>query len=76
MARKIKAGNIVGMVIGLILLIAGGVLVGISPLAIVNSNPYLSTVSTSGVMYGLVFAVGFVVFVAFLHLVYDESKGY
>lgn len=67
--------NIIGLIVGLIMLIVGGVLVAISKLATVDPNPYLSTVATSGVMYALVLAIGFVIFVAFLTEIYEIRKG-
>lgn len=65
--------NIVGVIVGLILLILGGVLVAITKLEYVDpSNAYLSKVSTLGVVYAVLFGVGFVIFVTFLHVIFED----
>lgn len=67
--------NMIGMVIGLILFVAGGVLVGISKLASVNPNPYLSQPDLTSILYSILFGVGFVVFVSFLTVIVEERRG-
>lgn len=68
-----KVVDLVGMVIGFIILVIGGYLVGVTPLGTVNSNPYLSKVSDTGVLYAVLFGVGFVIFVTFLHVWYEDT---
>lgn len=63
-----KITSIVGTIVGLAILIIGAVLVGITKFASVNTNPYLSDPSKIGIVYGVIFGVGFVVFVTFLTL--------
>ena len=67
--------NLAGLVIGFVIFIIGGVLVGITKLATVDPNPYKSAVSTYGVIYGVLFAAGFVIFVTFLNLMYESRLG-
>ncbi len=64
----------VGLIIGLALLVAGGVLVAITHLETVASNPYNSVPSDTGILYGVLFGVGFVIFVTFLDLLYEARS--
>lgn len=70
--KRIQLG---GMLIGLALLIIFGFLTVTSKLATVNSNPYLSSPSHLSIFYGVLFGIGFVVFVSFLTVIVEESRG-
>lgn len=71
-AKQIQLG---GMLIGLVLLVVFGFLTVTSQLATVNTNPYLSSPSLLSISYGVLFGIGFVVFVSFLTVIYEESRG-
>lgn len=72
--KGINTVSLVGLLVGLVLLIAGGVLVGISKLASVSTNPYLSSPDLTSILYGVLFGIGFVVFVSFLSIIYEDRK--
>ena len=80
MAEEKKKSNVKqiqlgGLLIGLVLLVVFGFLTVTSKLASVNPNPYLSSPSLLSIFYGVLFGIGFVVFVTFLTVIYEESRG-
>lgn len=64
--------HIIGIVVGLIIMVAGLVLTAISKLATIDPNPYLSTINVSGVVYAVIFGIGFIAFVTFLQLMVED----
>lgn len=72
---KGKVYQLVGMLIGLALLVVFGFLTVTSKLAKVDSNPYLSQPALGSIFYAVLFGIGFVVFVSFLTVIYEESRG-
>lgn len=67
--------QLAGMLIGLVLLVVFGFLTVTSKLATVNANPYLSTPDLGSILYGVLFGIGFVLFVSFLTVIVEESRG-
>lgn len=67
--------NVVGMVVGLILLIVFGFLTATSKLASVSTNPYLSEPALGSITYGVLFGIGFVIFVSFLTVTVEKARG-
>ncbi len=72
---NVKGIQMGGMLIGLALLIIFGFLTVTSKLATVSTNPYLSSPSLLSIFYGVLFGIGFVVFVSFLTVIIEESRG-
>lgn len=72
---NVKGLQLGGMLIGLALLVIFGFLTVTSKLAAVNANPYLSSPSLLSIFYAVLFGIGFVVFVSFLTVIIEESRG-
>lgn len=78
-----KMVDLIGMVVGIIMLIVGAILVAGAKLneftGTFQAQPpgtythnYLLTVGTAGVFYAVLLAVGFVILVTFLHLYVED----
>lgn len=72
---NVKGIQLGGMLIGLALLVIFGFLTVTSKLATVSANPYLSLPSLLSIFYAVLFGIGFVVFVTFLTVIFEESRG-
>lgn len=72
---NVKQVQLGGLLVGLVLLVVFGFFTLTSKLASVNSNPYLSSPSYLSIFFGVLFGIGFVVFVTFLTVIIEESRG-
>ncbi len=65
--------DLTGIVIGFIIMIVFAVMVAITPFKTVDPNPYNSVIDSMGVVYGVLFGVGFVIFITFVHLFLEDK---